>query len=247
MLDMFLDTYIIFGMFFVNEKSSEAPLERAAADIATPARPPRRSNEQRSAEMRSALVEACILSLCEIGYSSTTTQGICRRAEATSGAIQHHFGSKEELLLAALNTLRDEMQERLERLSLMGGSLESRCAAFLRELWDTFYGRRRYMAVWEIAIGSRGDPGFYAKVMAQRFKTLETYERIWRRTFGIAEGDRERLNAMHMVLSFLRGLVLYAERDEKAIEAQLALMSSALAHLLKPRKAAPRSLSGRRK
>ena len=66
----------------------------------------RRSNETRSAEMRAALIEAAIQSLCAIGYSKTTTHEICRRAGATSGAIQHHFGSKDELILATLQGRR---------------------------------------------------------------------------------------------------------------------------------------------
>jgi AcrR family transcriptional regulator len=218
-----------------------------AATAELPTRPQRRSNEQRSAEMRSALVEACILSLCELGYSSTTTQEICRRASATSGAIQHHFGSKDELLLATLNTLKDEMQGQLEELGQVRGSLEHRCEAFLQGLWRSFYGQARYMAVWEIYIGSRGDPVFHTKVMAQRFGTLDAYERIWRQIFDLVEDDQARLDAMHVVLSFLRGLVLYTERDPKAVEAQLALMASALAHMLKrPRAAEPRSSRGRK-
>jgi AcrR family transcriptional regulator len=204
-------------------------------------RPARRTNEQRSAEMRSSLVEACILSLCELGYSSTTTQEICRRAGATSGAIQHHFGSKDELLLATLNTLTAEMEELLEQISLLGGTLEARCAALLDRLWETFYGRERYMAVWEIAIGSRGDPIFFAKVDAQRFQTLAMYERIWRRTFNIAEDDQSGMSAMHVVLSFLRGLVLYQHSDKAAIATQLELMSSALAHMLRRRRPSSRS------
>ena len=63
----------------------------------------RRSNEKRSAEMRAALIEAAIQSLCGIGYSKTTTHEICRRAGATSGAIQHHFGSKDELILSLIH------------------------------------------------------------------------------------------------------------------------------------------------
>ena len=125
-------------------------------DFATGRCKPRRSNETRSAEMRAALIEAAIQSLCEVGYSKTTTQEICRRARATSGAIQHHFGSKDELILATLDCLRLEMQERFDRLNELGGPLQARCEAMVREMWHTFYGRKRYMAVWEIAIGSRG-------------------------------------------------------------------------------------------
>jgi AcrR family transcriptional regulator len=216
-------------------------LEGPVAFPAAPAPRPRRSNETRSAEMRASLIEAAIQSLCEVGYSKTTTHEICRRAGATSGAIQHHFGSKDELILATLERLRFEMQERFDRLNALGGSLEARCEAMVREMWHTFYGRKRYMAVWEIAIGSRGEKSFYDRVLEQRRNTLRFIEPIWRKTFGIPEsGPREHLDAMHVVLSFLRGLVLYTEieADDAFIEAQLAIMTSALFKILssKPRK-----------
>ena len=211
------------------------PLE-SSATLQPPAAKPRRSNETRSAEMRAALIEAAIQSLCEVGYSKTTTHEICRRARATSGAIQHHFGSKDELILATLDCLRLEMQERFDRLNELGGPLEARCGAMVREMWHTFYGRKRYMAVWEIAIGSRGEQRFYNRVLEQRRNTLRFIEPIWRKTFGISANDpRERLDAMHVVLSFLRGLVLYTEieADEAFIEAQLAIMTSALIEIMR--------------
>jgi AcrR family transcriptional regulator len=219
-----------------------------------PRSPPkaRRSNEKRSAEMRAALIEAAIQSLCAIGYSKTTTHEICRRAGATSGAIQHHFGSKDELILATLELLRVEMQERFERLNELDGSLEDRCGAMVREMWHTFYGRERYMAVWEIAIGSRGEKAFYERVLEQRSNTLRICEQVWRKTFGIsAKGPREHLDAMHVVLSFLRGLVLYSElnSDGALIESQLAIMTSALVGILKskPKKSSRSQSQPRRK
>lgn len=196
-------------------------------------RVPRRSNEQRSTEMRAALIEGCISSMCEIGYAGTTTQEICRRAGVTSGAIQHHFGSKDDLVLSALNALRAEMQNRLDAIAVLEGTVEARCSALLTELWDTFYGLARYMAVWEITIGSKGDPLFHARVIEQRFQTLEVYERTWRRTFAIADGDERRMSAMHVVLSFLRGLVLYSDRNEAMIRAQLSIMAEALAVIVR--------------
>ena len=229
-------------MFYVNKvdeaggQPGDIAVGLTSLAIAKPASlRPRRSNEARSAEMRSALIEAAILSLCEIGYSKTTTHEICRRADATSGAIQHHFGSKDDLILATLDGLTAEMQERFERLKAIDGSLEDRCGAMVREMWSTFYGRERYMAVWEIAIGSRGDAAFHARVVEQRFNTLRLCEQVWRKTFGISDKDpREKVDAMHVVLSFLRGLVLYNERksDEASVQSQLKIMTSALAGIL---------------
>lgn len=196
----------------------------------------RRSNGERSAEMQNALIEAAIQSLCDLGYPKTTTHEICRRAGATSGAIQHHFGSKDELILATLEKLRAEIEERLENASLATGTLEARCHKLVGELWETFYGRQRYLAVWEIAIGSRGDRPFYARVTDQRQATLRVCETIWAKTFQITEtDDREKMDAMHMALSFLRGLILYNSDvwDQKSINSQLHLMSDALARILK--------------
>ena len=224
-----------------------------AADIVSGSPPRvRRANEKRSAEMRAALIEAAIQSLCEIGYSKTTTHEICRRAGATSGAIQHHFGSKDELILATLELLRVEMQDRFERLNELDGPLEDRCGAMVREMWHTFYGRERYMAVWEIAIGSRGEKAFYERVLEQRSNTLRICEQVWRKTFGIsAKGPRAHLDAMHVVLSFLRGLVLYSElnSDGALIESQLAIMTSALVEILKskPKKSSRSQSQPRRK
>jgi AcrR family transcriptional regulator len=206
-----------------------------ARGATTPVLRQRRTNGERSAEMQNALIEAAIQSLCDLGYPKTTTHEICRRANATTGAIQHHFGSKDELILATLEKLRAEMEERLHA-SRTSGPVEARCHKLIRELWETFYGRQRYLAVWEIAIGSRGDPAFYARVTEQRHATLRVCETIWAKTFDLSPGDdREKMEAMHMTLSFLRGLVLYNTDawDSRSIDAQLDLMSESVARILK--------------
>ncbi|HVQ70742.1 MAG TPA: TetR/AcrR family transcriptional regulator [Bradyrhizobium sp.] len=206
----------------------------AVDDATVPLARERRSNGERSAEMRSTLIEAAIQALCDLGYSRTTTQEICRRAGATSGAIQHHFGSKDELVLATLEKLRSEIEERLESASLSQGTMEERCYKVVRELWETFYSRQRYIAVSEIAIGSRGDRAFYERIMVQRHTTLKTCEVLWAKTFQLSRPDRTRLDAMHVTLSFLRGLNLYTndEQDRKTIEAQIKIMSGALARIM---------------
>jgi hypothetical protein len=92
------------------------------------------------------------------------------------------------------------------------------------------------MAVWEIAIGSRGEKAFYERVLEQRSNTLRMCEQVWRKALRIApDAPRRHIDAMHVVLSFLRGLVLYSElnADPAFIEAQLAVMTTALIGILK--------------
>ena len=183
-------------------------------DAVVPVARERRSNGERSAGMRAALIEAAIQALCDLGYSRATTHEICRRAGATSGAIQHHFGSKDELVLATLEKLRAEMEERLESASLSQGTMEERCYKVVRELWETFYSRQRYIAVSEIAIGSRGDRAFYERDHRPAACHASDLRSAVGKNLSVARPDRTKLDAMHVTLSFLRGLNLYTN-DER--------------------------------
>jgi AcrR family transcriptional regulator len=159
--------------------------------------------------MRSALIEAVIGCLCDMGYSKTTVYEICKRAGTTTGSMQHHFGSKEDLMVAALDLLRTEIRDRLERFTSAQGSVEDKCRSIVMELWQTFYGPKRYLAVWEIGMGSRSEPGLRRKVLQHRKNTLKMCSDIWKRTFHVTDDDTEKIASMHFTLSFLRGSVLH--------------------------------------
>ncbi len=58
---------------------------------------------------RDRLVESALASLIEIGFSRTTGVEVCRRAELTRGALNHHFPDYGQLLAAALGTAYDRI------------------------------------------------------------------------------------------------------------------------------------------
>jgi DNA-binding transcriptional regulator YbjK len=60
-------------------------------------RPRRRDPEGR----RAAILEAARQALAENGYARTTIRDVARRAGVTHGLVMRHFGSKEQLMLAA--------------------------------------------------------------------------------------------------------------------------------------------------
>jgi AcrR family transcriptional regulator len=62
----------------------------------------RRTQEQRSEETRARLLEATVDCLVEYGYVGTTTSRVAEKSGLTRGAQVHHFGSKDELVVAAL-------------------------------------------------------------------------------------------------------------------------------------------------
>jgi AcrR family transcriptional regulator len=63
----------------------------------TPLRARRRDPEAH----RAAILEAARRALAENGYARTTIRDIARRAGVTHGLVMRHFGSKEQLMLAA--------------------------------------------------------------------------------------------------------------------------------------------------
>jgi AcrR family transcriptional regulator len=67
-----------------------------------------RTQQQRREETRRALLDAAVESLIEVGFARTTTLEVQRRAEVSRGALLHHFPSKAELLVAAVDHLAEK-------------------------------------------------------------------------------------------------------------------------------------------
>src|SRR3984885_8932094 len=66
-----------------------------------------RTQQQRRDETRRALLDAAVESLIEVGFTRTTTLEVQRRAGVSRGALLHHFPSKAELLVAAVDHLAE--------------------------------------------------------------------------------------------------------------------------------------------
>jgi AcrR family transcriptional regulator len=74
------------------------------------AAPRRRKQVERTAESRERLVYAAIDLLGEKGYTRTTLAEIGQRAGVSRGLVTHHFGSKEQCMLAVVEAIRTEVQ-----------------------------------------------------------------------------------------------------------------------------------------
>src|ERR1700737_1270153 len=65
----------------------------------------RRTQEQRSAETRARILDATIECLVRHGYNGTPPPRVAEMAGVARGAQVHHFGSKNDLVVAALRHL----------------------------------------------------------------------------------------------------------------------------------------------
>lgn len=168
-----------------------------------------RSQEKRSNETRSALIEATISMLCELGYAGTNLADVARRASCTTGAMQHHFGSKEELMRALVVRIAAEFEETYAVFSsLVGLPLRERCARVVSVL-AAYYSAPRYVAIWELYVGSRCEPTLNDICVASRAAVVVEIERVWLKIFVDVPASRQDVLALlDYTLTFLRNFGL---------------------------------------
>ena len=102
-----------------------------------------RTQQQRRDETRRALLDAAVESLIEVGFARTTTLEVQRRAEVSRGALLHHFPSKAELLVAAVDHLAEMRARELKQLAAMlpeERAGRARTDAVLGLIWQCFSG-----------------------------------------------------------------------------------------------------------
>ncbi|MCC3315725.1 TetR/AcrR family transcriptional regulator [Nocardia africana] len=120
-------------------------------------KPPRRTQEQRSSEMRVRLLDATIDCLVEYGYAGTTTPRVAERAGVTRGAQVHHFGSKTDLVVAAISHLAQRRTEAaMKELGRLRGG-DDPIGATLDAMWELHQGPL-FIAAMELWVAGRTDP-----------------------------------------------------------------------------------------
>jgi AcrR family transcriptional regulator len=155
---------------------------------------------------RGKLLDATVESLIDVGYSRTTTVEVGERAGLSRGAQLHHFPSRAELLVAAIEHLADERSKEFEaELNARLEKGDDPIDAMVDMLWATFSGPL-YWAVVELMVASRTDPE-----LLERFEVFERSlgGRIYRAFKEMTgRGDREAKTAVEMTLYFMRGLAM---------------------------------------
>jgi AcrR family transcriptional regulator len=119
--------------------------------------PIRRTQAERRAGTRAALVRATVESLVELGYAGTTTQEVQRRAGVSRGALTHHFATKAELVLAAMDALYEDFSRSVrEAASELPQESRARVRQGVELIWERFHGPL-FVAAMELWTAARTD------------------------------------------------------------------------------------------
>jgi len=166
---------------------------------------PRRSHAERTAETRARILTAVVETITEMGFQKTTAAEIARRAGVTWGAVQHHFGGKDGILLAVLEDSFERFAQRLEGIDRGASSLDERVSQFIDHAWRHF-SSDDYRSSFEILLNftaedEGGGDGLWKSEM------LRAWNEIWSELFGEVElPARRTLVLQHYTISVLSGL-----------------------------------------
>ena len=163
--------------------------------------------EERTRAMRLRLLDATVDLLVERGWSGTSTTLVSKRAGVSRGAQLHHFPTKNDLVLAAVEHLSEVRGRELAAAATNLPTGRRRTRAVLDMLADHFTSPV-FTAALELWVAARTDPNLLAALapLEQRIG-----REIHRRTVELLDVDEKRAGVRELVqatLDLVRGLGL---------------------------------------
>jgi AcrR family transcriptional regulator len=183
---------------------------------------PARTQQQRREETRRALLDAAVESLIEVGFTRTTTLEVQRRAGVSRGALLHHFPSKAELLVAAVDHLAEMRARELKAFAAQlppdtgtadpdgAPGADPRSAVVLDLLWQCFSGTF-FQVGMELRTAARTDPELRGVLTVAERALRDRIVAQSRTLFGRAVADHANLpRALDLTLQLMIGAAMTA-------------------------------------
>ena len=162
---------------------------------------------ERSRAMRQRLLDATVECLVEHGFAGTSTTLVSERAGVSRGAQLHHFPTKNDLVLAAVEHLSVARGAELQRAADQLPRGAQRTRAILEMLGDHF-ASPVFTAALELWVAARTDPQLHAAVAPLEQRVGRETHKL---TVELLGADESRVGVRELVqatLDLVRGLGL---------------------------------------
>jgi AcrR family transcriptional regulator len=171
--------------------------------------PGRRTQAERRTATRSALVRATVDCLVELGYARTTTQEVQSRAGVSRGALTHHFTTKADLVLAAMDHLYGEFSESVRTAAAeLPDDPAARIRLGIELIWERFHGPL-FVASMELWTAARTDPELRAALLPHERRLGAQLRELSVEVFGEHVARHPASEAVYQVLlTSMRGQAL---------------------------------------
>jgi AcrR family transcriptional regulator len=105
---------------------------------------------------RQRLLDAAVACIAEEGYYRASSNHIARRAGVTWGVIQHHFGTREQLLLEVARDRAAGLVATIESATIVGDTERARLESLADVVWS-YYCRPEFLVGAQIVMNLSRD------------------------------------------------------------------------------------------
>jgi AcrR family transcriptional regulator len=183
----------------------------------------------KSAQTRSRLLNAAEEILLSKGPGQLSLHEVARVAHMTTGAVQHHFGSKAALMMDVVAHLVTKLGETTDFWPPAHWPQTQRAEHFVTQAWEQLYGQPRFAVAWSAYLAVRDDPVLTEHIQARRAELSETLIPRMGASFPELAAQKDGSARMQFILSALRGLGLLTPFTHACvIEPQLRVLSDTL-------------------
>ncbi len=197
--------------------------------------PPRVPQEERTRAMRQRLMEATVDCLVEHGWSGTSTTVVSQRAGVSRGAQLHHFPTKNDLVVAAVEHLSELRGEELREAAQTLPTGKRRTRAVL-EMFADHFTSPVFTAALELWVAARSDAMLHAAVVPLEQRVGREAHRIAVEALGVDETRPRVRELVQATLDLVRGLGLAntitddADRRRRILDAWAHTLDTELVH-----------------
>lgn len=186
------------------------------------------TRDARSAATKRRLLDATIEVLVERGYGGTSTLEVQQRAGVSRGALLHHYASRLELILAAVDHLSRERFAELPMTKDLAPK-DNRTEWAIRCIWTTFEGPL-FSAALELWLAARHDPALRAALIPQERMLGRGFHSVHAELFGEEMAAKPHFAAaLEVLMDAMRGaaarsVLRTSASSDKLIQSWVLLM-----------------------
>lgn len=197
---------------------------------------PQGSKQSKREVTRGKVIQAAIDCIYRDGFHAAHTNRIAEEAGVSWGVLQYHFGDKDGLLQAVIDTIFDDFTETLAGTTLQGENLQARVRQLIAIVW-TLVSKKEYRVSIAILRNAGKDDTSSINGQKQLTRWATRTSELWEELFeGKIPEPQQSEVARHLLFAALRGMVdeinPRGNRTKKAIEQECDALSEAITFLL---------------